>query len=155
YSGDTLHTPSTSPAYALSVLRPTTTSISCTSTTLTVGSTTTCTVTVTDNGSNHVTPTGTVSWSVSPSGSGSFSSAATCTLSGGNGASSSCSITYTPTAIGNQTITADYAGDPGHVPASGTIAITSTPLLSVVASTSTTTAGNAFSVTVTAVDQFG
>src|SRR5207237_8577606 len=75
YSGDTFHTPSTSFNYSLSVLRPTTTAITCTPTSVTVGSPTTCTVPVTDNGANHVTPTGAVNWGVTPSGSGAFAEA--------------------------------------------------------------------------------
>jgi hypothetical protein len=67
----------------------------------------------------------------------------------------SCSITYTPSAIGSQTLTASYPGDANHSSSSGTLAFTSAPRLSVVASTGTATAGTALSVTVTAVDQFG
>jgi hypothetical protein len=157
YPGDTLHDPSNA-TYALAVVHISNTTVTCTPSPVTVGTPVTCTVTVNDpSGSTHVAPIGTVSWSVSPNGSGSFSPT-TCTMVApvsGNPSSNSCTVTYTPTSIGTQIITANYPGDAIHAASTNTFALTVGPRLTVVASPTSTTAGNAISLTVTAVDQFG
>lgn len=67
----------------------------------------TCTATVTDvsGGGADAVPVGAVNFAAS--GAGAFS-ATSCTLAPAGGFSASCSVTYTPSAVGNQTITATY-----------------------------------------------
>jgi hypothetical protein len=94
----------------------TSTAVSCSPNAVAVDAPTTCTATVTDTEAGTTnTPTGTVRFS--SSGAGSFGSDQ-CSLSG-SGVSARCSVTYTPSAVGSQTITAGYAGDAAHTPSSG------------------------------------
>jgi hypothetical protein len=58
--------------------------------------------------------------SFTSSGAGTFTPAASCTLN----ASGQCSVTFTPTVIGTQTITASYGGDSVHTGSSGTTSVT-------------------------------
>ena len=90
------------------------TTVSCTPASVNVNSGTTCTATVADEtaGSPPITPTGLVSFGTS--GTGGFS-ASSCSLTSG-----SCSVTYTPTAAGNATITATYGSDHDHTGSSNT-----------------------------------
>ena len=96
------------------VVRPTATNVSCTPGTVAVGASTTCTATVTDTGTGTpTTPQGTVTFSLEPDLDGDAGNFVpmTCTLTGGSGATNSCSVTYTPTARGDEThsIGATYA----------------------------------------------
>src|SRR2546425_2509888 len=99
-----------------------TTTISCTPSKVDVNQPTSCSTTVTDTSANPTTPTGTITFA--SNGPGAFS-VASCPLSG-TGATASCSVTYTPTAIGAQTITGSYGGDSAHTTSSGTANINPT-----------------------------
>ena len=98
--------------------------VSCTPGTVLAGTSTHCTARVRDTARRHpTTPTGTVGFT--SSGTGQFS-ADSCTLSG-HGRSASCSVSYTPTAMGRQTITASYGGDGFHHARAGTTSVTAKP----------------------------
>jgi Putative Ig domain len=99
--------------FGWTVMRTTTTTLSCSPSSVTAGSSTTCTATVSDTSSGTAsTPTGTVNFSAFPTSEGTFSGAGTCTLSPtGTTGTASCQATYTPTAVGSQTIGAAYQGD--------------------------------------------
>jgi hypothetical protein len=96
---------------------PTSVGLSCSPGTLQTGTSTACTATVSDlDTTSTATPTGTVGFA--SNGAGTFTPAASCTLAG-TGSSASCAVSYSPVARGSQTITATYAGDPGHTGGSG------------------------------------
>ena len=125
YAGDTAHSGG-SATFNISVVavppHSTTTVVSC-NTPVVVDQGSTCTATVTDTSSNPTTPTGTVTFngtgvrgSLNPS---------SCSLANGN-----CSVTFTPSATGNATVTAVYGGDSTHVNSSGQAAVSSTTRLS-------------------------
>src|SRR5205823_4706946 len=93
------------------------TNVTCSPSTVPIndGSTCTTTVSATDTGTKSA-PGGTVT--LSHTGSGSFDSA-TCSLAqDGTTTHSSCSVTYTPSAAGNSTITASYGGSSLHATSS-------------------------------------
>jgi hypothetical protein len=96
------------------VIKPasTTSVVTCTPSALTLNGTTTCKVVVTG-----VNVSGTVTWS-NGGAAGSFASG-TCALTGG-----SCSVTYSPGAVGSQTIAASYGGDNNHAASSGGAGLT-------------------------------
>jgi hypothetical protein len=99
------------------------TSVSCSPSTTGNGYATTCTAMV-RNMSTSTTPAGTITFTHSNTGSFSGSATASCTLSG-TGQVSTCSTTYTPTAVGSHTITANYVPDPGfYDSANGTTSLT-------------------------------
>src|SRR5207249_6255675 len=109
--------------YVFSILRTTSTSVSCSPNKIQNYHSTTCTATVIDTSpGTPITPTGTVAWS--NSGPGTFSST-TCTLSG-TGGTATCNVTFTslpgkPSVI---TITGTYGGDADHSGSSGSTTIT-------------------------------
>ncbi len=96
------------------------TSVACVPSSPATATATTCTATVTDTETSPVsTPGGEVSFSSSPN-TGTFPSPAACTLD----ASGSCHLSFTPTAGGDYTVTANYAGDGSHEQSTGTGAVT-------------------------------
>jgi hypothetical protein len=120
YGGDATYDQS-SGREAVTVVRATSTGVSCSPGTVAVGQATRCTVTVTDPvGGPGSTPSGRVMFA--RTGGGEFN-APECTLLGA-GRSATCSVTYTPSATGSQTITADYRGDAGHADSSGSETVT-------------------------------
>jgi hypothetical protein len=107
---------------------PTTTTLSCAPSTLQVGQATTCTAN-TSAGSANVA--GSISFSVNPSSAGTFSTISCANLPL---KSVTCSLTYTPAALGSQTITAQFSGNPGKDPSassfdSWTITVTAALIL--------------------------
>jgi hypothetical protein len=121
YAGGNRHTGSSGSATVRIAKRSATTAVSCQSPIL-VGSASTCTATVADSDSgSKTTPSGTVAWS----GGGTGVSPASCTLSG-TGSQASCSVTYTPSAAGTVTLTADYPGDATHVGGAASTNVTGT-----------------------------
>jgi len=99
-----------------SVLRSTSTAVSCSPGTVLLSSATSCTATVTDtDGGPTSTPSGTVTFATSQSGG--FGSGASCTVSATSTAGpASCPVSYTPSAAGSgtHTITASYGADARH-----------------------------------------
>ncbi len=92
--------------------------VSCTPSPILVGSTTTCTATVTST-TGSVSPSGTIQFTTSPT-SGAFSPiSGVCTLTTVSGTVAKCSLTFTPSAPATYVISASYAGDTSHGPASG------------------------------------
>lgn len=89
-----------------------------------VNSSTSVTATVT--GPGNPSPTGTVTFS--SDGAGAFTpSTKTCTLAPTSTAGvSKCSVSYAPSALGSQTITASYPGDGAHLASSNTASLTVT-----------------------------
>ncbi|MGD0478432.1 MAG: IPT/TIG domain-containing protein, partial [Nitrososphaerales archaeon] len=144
YVGDSYHI-GTSGNTTVTVLNPTTTTVSCTPVSFPLGSTSQCTATLTGFvGSVNGEPIG---WSqVNGTGSVSFSPAS-CTLSAGT-----CQATVTGLRSGNWTIQASYAGDANfNAPSSGnaTLTVTSSITLSPTygpVGTSVTVTGTGFSV---------
>jgi hypothetical protein len=121
YAGGPRHGGSSAGATVRIAKRSTSATLSCGSPVL-VGSASTCTATVTDTDSGtKTTPGGSVAWSGVASGL----SATSCTLSG-SGAQASCSVTYTPSAAGTSTLTADYAGDATHLAGAANANVTGT-----------------------------
>src|SRR5207247_188115 len=119
YKGDSAHAVSSGSTPVTATIRSTGTSVSCTPTTVPVNGTTTCTATVTDTaGAGATTPTGTVTVTTD---SGTFSGGANCTLD----ASGRCAVTYTPSVLGSNTVTASYGGDATHTGSSGSATVTS------------------------------
>ena len=107
YSGDAGHGESTAGAAAQIDRRHTATTLDC-APAVQAGVATTCTVTVADpDGGIAAGPGGTVvlSSTAAPAQGG----AGSCDLSAGR-----CQVTYTPLAIGAQTVTATYSGDTTH-----------------------------------------
>lgn len=109
--------------YGLAVLpesRTSSTTVSCTPDPVALGAPASCTATVTDaGGGTPVTPTGTATFS--SDGSGAFMPIeGECELVAGEAGAASCSVNYTPSAVGSETITADYAGSSGHSGSSNT-----------------------------------
>jgi len=125
YGGDDWHYTS-SGSTTLTVLRSTTTSVSCSPASTPVNTVSTCTVTVTDTSSSPTTPTGTVSFTTTPSGSGSFSPAS-CTLSG-SGSTATCTTQFTPSPgkEGSITVTGSYGGDSLHMTSTGAGTVSAT-----------------------------
>jgi virginiamycin B lyase len=81
-----------------------------------------CTATLMDTGPfsgppGATAPIGTVGFS--SSGAGTFTPAASCSLVGTAAGKSVCELTYRPSANGDQTISAVYAGDLDHTPSNG------------------------------------
>jgi hypothetical protein len=113
YGGDAGHATSSGNAPVMVSTRTTTTTLECNPTSVATGVGSSCKATVSDTNAGTVsTPTGTVSFS--SNGMGSFS-ASSCTLAATSMTGvASCSVTYTPSAMGNQTITGDYGGDSNH-----------------------------------------
>ncbi len=109
-SGTISITPITSPL-------STATSVSCNPTSTAVNAPTACTATVTNTDGTAVPPSGSITFG-SGGGAGAFSSGS-CSLAG-TGATSTCEVSYTPSpgSEGQQTITADYAGDSNHLASS-------------------------------------
>ena len=110
-------------AYVFSILRTTSTSVSCSPNKIQNYHSTTCTATVIDTSpGTPITPTGTVAWS--NSGPGTFSST-TCTLSG-TGGTATCNVTFTslPGKPSVETITGTYGGDADHSGSSASTTIT-------------------------------
>ena len=113
------------PATAFAALDPTTTAVVCSPASVPTGSPTTCTVTVTDTAATPVgAPSGAVAFTPAPT-TGTLSGSASCMLpSGGMGASGSCQVTFTPSAGGDYSINASYAGDGTHAGSSASGAAT-------------------------------
>jgi Flp pilus assembly pilin Flp len=111
YSSSDGHAGQTGSAALTVTKRTTTTAVSCTAP-FHVNVAIPCTASVSDNDTPPTsTPAGTVTWSTS--GGGTFS-APTCNLSTGQ-----CGVTYSPSATGNQTLTASYGGDTAHLSSFG------------------------------------
>ena len=92
--------------------------VSCTPSSVLVGSTTTCTATVTST-TGSISPSGTIQFTANPT-SGAFSPVSgVCTLTTVSGTVAHCSLTFTPSAPATYVISASYAGDTSHGPASG------------------------------------
>jgi virginiamycin B lyase len=107
-----------------SLPHPTTTTVACAPATITLPAATTCTATVADTaGAGATPPTGEVNFSAS--GAGSFGAPAGCALAATGAAQSSCQLAFTPSAVGGQTVFADYAGEWSHAPSHGSAAISS------------------------------
>jgi virginiamycin B lyase len=95
---------------------PTTTAVSCTPESFRLTRETTCTVTVTDTASaDQATPVG----AVTLTGTGNFDPGGFCTLVQQTPGTSSCSVDFTPSAEGQQTVSASFAGDTAHEPSTG------------------------------------
>ena len=108
------------PTSAAAATDGTTTAVACSPASPATGTATTCTATVTDTEPTPVsTPGGEVSFSSSPD-TGTFPSPAACTLD----ATGSCQLSFTPTAGGDYTITANYEGDASHAESTGTGPVT-------------------------------
>jgi hypothetical protein len=112
---------------AVSVKDITTTALVCTPSTTGAGYSTACVATVTRT-TGSSTPSGNVNFT-SNVATGAFS-ATSCSLSG-SGATASCSVTYTPSASGNRTITAAFDG--------GTTFLTSTKAITLTVNTKANT----------------
>ena len=112
YGGDAAHVTSQGGQFGIVVQDSTTTTDNCTSTTSQAKVPWTCTVTVTDTVASPAVPTvptGTVRWTSSADPTTAFSNSAQCNLvSNGDGKSGSCSLTYTPSAAGNPTVTSTW-----------------------------------------------
>jgi Ca2+-binding RTX toxin-like protein len=122
YGGDPTHAASTGNETLTVQHRSTSTSVNCSPGTVPLATPSICTATVTDTSAGTAsTPTGTVS--LASSGAGSFSGSP-CTLSETGSGVAGCSVTYTPSATGSQTITADYGGDATHDSSSGSQRVT-------------------------------
>jgi hypothetical protein len=131
YGGDTAHNTS-SGTFTLFVRSVVTVAVSCNPSSLVVGSPTTCTVTirvVEGNTSGSLTTGTLVTWTTNPTNSGTFSAGTTGTFNAGpppscavvaSGNSATCNITFTPSADGSVVLTANYAGNSGSAPNSGT-----------------------------------
>ena len=92
--------------------------VSCTPSLVLVGGTTTCTATVTSS-TGSIPPSGTIQFTANPT-SGAFSPVSgVCTLTTVSGTVAHCSLTFTPSAPATYVISASYAGDTSHGPASG------------------------------------
>ena len=102
---------------AAATLRTTSTTVTCTPGSVTVGGATKCTATVKDTAAGTPsTPAGTITFTSSTSGT---FSPVTCTLSGG-----SCASSFSPSAGGQDTISAAYSGDKSHAASRGATTIT-------------------------------
>src|SRR2546425_4477922 len=112
--------PENSGLYGTLPAQPVSTSVDCVPSSVTTGSPTTCTATVTDTSPTPIAPTGSVSFT--STGTGVFVGSP-CTLLR-LGASSSCQATYTPDAVGTETIQVNYGGDGAHGVGSGQTMIT-------------------------------
>lgn len=93
------------------------TAISCTPASIGLPGSATCTVTVADTGPftaapGPTAPSGTVT--LASNAGGSFSPSGNCALVLSAAGAASCQLTYAPTALGNQAITASYPGDILH-----------------------------------------
>src|SRR5712692_3415249 len=97
--------------------RTTSTAASCSPSSVVVSVSTTCTATVIDTSGTPTAPAGTVSFSVT--GATGSLSPFSCTL-----ASGSCSVSFTPSAAGNATVTGVYGGDSSHSGSSGKTTVT-------------------------------
>ena len=100
----------------------TTTTVSCDPNPDVVTTPTTCTATV-DGSAGADVVTGSVSFAA---GSGTFSNGGTCTLPGGPQITKQCQVTYTPSSLGSQSITASYSGDGFHDASQGSTSVTAT-----------------------------
>ena len=146
YPGDTRN-PASAGSFVLKVTPgATTTSVACTPVIVVVGKPVSCNVTVTDVGVGDEQPLGLIA--LSSNGSGTYGPAfadpqnvgPTCTLQYvGSGQSDSCAFTYTPTAVGSQTMTTKFDSIPDdndvevggydshHLPSQGATRIIVTP----------------------------
>ena len=105
---------------AVTVKDRTTTALVCNPSTTGAGYSSVCTATVTRSTGSSI-PSGNVNFTSSVA-TGAFSSTS-CTLSG-SGATASCSVTYTPSASGNRTITAAFDGGTGFLSSSRAVTLT-------------------------------
>jgi hypothetical protein len=122
YSGDPIHSPSSSFDSITVTKRTTMTSVSCPVSKLTDHHATPCTATVTDTSPGMpITPTGLVEWHSTATGTFTPSS---CTLVGA-GSTASCTVTYTaaPGKAIAQPIAATYDGDTDHSRSTGSTTI--------------------------------
>ncbi|WP_249012070.1 Ig-like domain repeat protein [Conexibacter sp. DBS9H8] len=108
YVGDSSHAASSSTTTVTVSGHPSTAALSCANPSGQLGVPITCTVTVSD--SAGVTPAGTVTFASTLAGS--FAPAGGCGLTGtATAGQAACSVTFTPTALGNGTISAAYPGE--------------------------------------------
>ncbi len=106
--------------------RSTSATLGCSPVRVRIGTLSNCTFHVSDVGTETRTaPTGAVSFSSATPG-GTFGSAASCVLIAVGADGASCQIAYTPRKGGAARITASYAGDPQHLPATATTTLTVT-----------------------------
>jgi hypothetical protein len=96
---------------------PSMTTVACAPAALTLPGSSNCTTTVTDS-AGATAPTGSVA--LSSSGAGAFGPGASCTLAPSGGAQATCRLTFAPSLVGLQTITASYGGDTTHRSSSAT-----------------------------------
>jgi len=123
YSGDHTHSTSSGVTALATSLRMPTVTVACTPPSVAVNQATACTATVADGAAGTASiPTGTVT----------FAPGGTCTLSHSNSdpnPDSTCSITITPTATGQLSISATYSGDSTHSGSQGSTTINVTPAI--------------------------
>jgi sugar lactone lactonase YvrE len=121
-----------SPAVAVQIVTPSSTSVNCFPTGITIGSSATCTATV-----SGASPTGNVTWSV---GAGlSITGSPTCSLS----SQGSCAVVVTGVAPGSMNVSATYYGDQDNAQSGGHT------LLSVTGTTTTSTSTSSVTSKVT------
>ena len=132
YFGDATHLASATSTF-ISVARRTTQlqGGGCVPAQVTVGQSVTCSAAVTDVAPGTVTvPTGAISWGSSLGGA--FSPVACPAAPTGDPGEASCQVTFTPSAPGQHTLTAAYAGDAKHAvsqsAAAATVAVTAAPV---------------------------
>src|SRR5205807_7466235 len=123
YSGDHTHSTSSGVTALATSLRMPTVTVACTPPSVAVNQATACTATVADGAAGTASiPTGTVT----------FAPGGTCTLSHSNSdpnPDSTCSITITPTATGQLSISATYSGDSTHSGSQESTTINVTPAI--------------------------
>ncbi len=121
YAGDRTHAGSNSHTSETITTVTTDTTVTCSPSSVSVGTATSCKAVVTNaSGSTAATPAGSVSFT--SDGSGLFASSGSCTLADGQ-----CTLSYTPSAVGSQTIAATYAGDSTHAGSNNHTSETITP----------------------------
>jgi hypothetical protein len=152
YQGDNSYAKSSN-VTSITILDPTTTTVtgSCAGATVLDNTAATCTVTVKDvTGGVPSTPTGTVTMSDNPSGYGAFGA---CNLAAAGVGTATCTVTYTPNtgSGGPITITATYNGDASHGGSSGSTGLTAkaTPTIATSLSASSITIGGSATDTAT------
>ena len=133
-------------------LDPTSTGVNCAPASVPIGSATDCTATV-HSASNATVPFGSVVFFATGPSSGFVGN---CGLDATGVATSSCHVTFTPSLVGDYTISGSYFADAGHGGSSGEGSLTVTPVdttsTGVTCSPSSVTVGSPTSCTVTVVD---
>jgi hypothetical protein len=112
YQGDSTHELKAGAGFSIEIVRESETKLVCTPNPLKVNESSVCTATVDDKTNPPTAPNGEVKFTAG--GAGTFlENKTSCTLQLANGIKS-CSVTYKPSVLGTQALTAAYQGDATH-----------------------------------------